>query len=176
MYKKISFWRAYENADRTEGRGPMRPLKYSFISKEEALAFVGSQYYADTYGVQGTPGDQYSISEEHITIYNSAAEALESTKDDIRKNALKKLTTAEKLALGIKDEDPFKKDKLDEPTINDGYYSANWIGYMVVVDIGDRHIRLSTVNGIRGNTPVTAEYDCGTWSVYERNGNIVSLA
>ena len=99
------YWRVTANSDTCEGRGPCFDTPFAFYSEAEALKFAQSKYYANKYGVMGTPGSKYDIREvkTRIKIFRTCDEALEEVSDEaVRTRALAKLTSEEIRVLGLK--------------------------------------------------------------------------
>lgn len=81
---------ARENADSTEGRGPMVPIAH-FLKKEDAeLAARGR-------GVMGYGDGDVKV----IPVFESIKDWKDNKKEELRQQALAKLTTEEKRALGL---------------------------------------------------------------------------
>ena len=105
---QTDYYEITQNSDSTEGRGATVTTGIYFWKHEDALAFVKSDRYC-RFGVMGTPGNEYDISKKTTKlpkIYSSLAEYDETnpngeTLKRIKKEALAKLTDAEKKALGL---------------------------------------------------------------------------
>ena len=91
---------AFKNADGTEGRGPMVPVK-GFDNKQAADDYIDAQpgvmgrrekWSAQAYG-------DWQV--RTFYLFSTAEEALAAEQDDRRKAALKKLTDEEKKLLGL---------------------------------------------------------------------------
>lgn len=88
----------YKNADMTEGRDPMVAVN-AFSAKKDAEAFIDVQ--------PGCMGRTHRWSQRSdwavrpMAVYDSLEEAVQGEQDEIRKNALNKLTEQEKKALGF---------------------------------------------------------------------------
>ena len=97
-----------QNDDKNEGRGPYSTTNIYFSTKEEALKFVRSNYYANKYGVMGTPGGEYDIREKSMvfriwtTVEEFLANSPEMKKAELLKRAHEIFTTEELKILGVK--------------------------------------------------------------------------
>lgn len=111
MSNDRTYYEITQNSDQTEGRGYSVTTGVFFWKHSDAMEFVGSYRY-QKYGVMGSTGSKYDI-QEHTTklprIFESLAEydKAHPNKEElkrIRKGALDKLSSMERKALGI-DED-----------------------------------------------------------------------
>lgn len=99
--KKIECFKVMGNTDTTEGRGPMI-VAARFSTREAAESFVKSPSYAK-WCVMGimSENDLRNIKEETIVILDSLDEMKMLAKEELKIRALAKLTSEEKLALGL---------------------------------------------------------------------------
>ena len=89
-----------KNADETEGRGPMIPVKY-ILNHDDAVAYIESR--PDAYSRQRKwQGERYGDYElRTVPLLESLAEIEEYIPVDFKAQALAKLTDQEKKALGL---------------------------------------------------------------------------
>jgi hypothetical protein len=98
-----TIWVPFYNADSTEGRGPMVPKSFGFDAEIEALNYINTQP-----GIMGrrAPGGHWS---QHmndwvirpIQVLSSASEVMDVERENLKNQALNKLTQAEREALGL---------------------------------------------------------------------------
>lgn len=90
------------NTDTTEGRGPMKVVA-RFSSYEAAAKFVRSKTYARwcVMGYQNEKTDLNNIRETVITILDTVDELELQQKEELKAQALAKLSKAEREALGV---------------------------------------------------------------------------
>ena len=89
------------NSDGIEGKG-YTIIAARFTNGNDALAVNEDPMYYKKYGVMGTKNNpKYSIKEVEYEICDSVAEFWECEKRDLKKQALAKLTLAERNALGF---------------------------------------------------------------------------
>ena len=81
-----------QNADLTEGRGPMMPKAY-FASQDDASEFALT--------LPGVMGTRQGVDVGAIHVHESLDEHPDWTIEKIRQTALEKLTDLEKQALGL---------------------------------------------------------------------------
>jgi hypothetical protein len=94
----------YKNLDRTEGRGPCVPTNIMFEKEIDALAFIATGYFAETYGVQGCAGGPSNIVHGTFRQYTSLDDFFghkKSLEEIEKEKALNKLTDREKKLLGL---------------------------------------------------------------------------
>lgn len=90
--KKFSVFESLVNSDLTEGRGPMKHVAY-FTNRSDAERSVKG------WGVMGV-GDG-EVKQTEVVIYDSFAEYFRPKYEELRKQALRKLSREEREALGI---------------------------------------------------------------------------
>ena len=86
----MKIYAAMENTDSTEGRGHMRTFAY-FVHKQAALAACKGR------GVMGCGDGEV----KEIEVYDSINAWEQGKKEEIKQNALKKLTDQERKVLGL---------------------------------------------------------------------------
>jgi hypothetical protein len=89
-----------KNSDETEGRGPMKPIKY-IKDRDEAIKYIEAQ--PDAWGREREwKGDRYGDFQlGTIPVFESLAEIEDYEPVDLKSQALAKLTPEEKRALGL---------------------------------------------------------------------------
>jgi len=103
--ERLRFFEVMKNSDRTEGRGPLLGTGIAFINKDDAVTFAESKEYADRWGVMGTPGGEHDVWEREVVVFNDYAEFNreypQHERERLKRQALKKLTQEERVALGV---------------------------------------------------------------------------
>lgn len=103
--KTLIVFAVYANHDTTEGRGADFFTGIAFPTKTLAVQFAKSQFYADKYGVMGTPGSDYCVRELTIQIYDSWLDVQDNytkrEEAEVRRQALAKLSDRERKVLGL---------------------------------------------------------------------------
>ena len=98
------YYEITKNSDSTEGRGVTVPTGICFWDKADALLFVKSDRYRK-YGVMGGLGSEYDIKTKttKLPVIYSSIEEYDKINDveNIRKQALEKLTAQERKVLGL---------------------------------------------------------------------------
>lgn len=97
--KETNLWAVQANNDTTEGRGNQYDVFYT-EKKDVAEAISNNSVFYGNYGVMGTKGGIY-VRSKTIKIFESVSDYLISTRGEVAKKALSKLTTEEKEALGL---------------------------------------------------------------------------
>lgn len=101
MKKTFPIFTLSKNSDQTEGRGRDIPVA-RFTSHAEAVKVNEDPRFYKMHGVMGTKYDaKYSIKTENLEIFETAEEYFSFDKDAVKKAALAKLSTEEKIALGL---------------------------------------------------------------------------
>ena len=97
----MKIWHVLMNSNQNDGSGHPVSTGISFKSKKDALNFVGSDYYADKFGVFGSKGSERDI--EPIEVYDSPHDFNIRTfierREELREKARSKLTKEEYDAL-----------------------------------------------------------------------------
>lgn len=90
------------NTDTTEGRGPMKVVA-RFSNSEAATKYVKSKAYARwcVMGYQNEEMDLNNIRETVLTILDSVEELVAMDRENLKAQALAKLSKAEREALGL---------------------------------------------------------------------------
>lgn len=90
------------NTDTTEGRGPMKVVA-RFSNHDEAAKYVKSKAYAKwcVMGYQNEKRDLNYIQETVLTILDSVEELVAMDRENLKAQALEKLSKAEREALGL---------------------------------------------------------------------------
>ena len=90
--KSIPVFEVRQNADMTEGRGPM--IHYAFFTNED-----------DAKQVVGPNNSWYDYRPNTLIVFDNIAEYNEKNRKDIIRRALKKLSEDERVALGLSGKD-----------------------------------------------------------------------
>ena len=90
------------NTDTTEGRGPMKVVA-RFSDYDEAVKYVKSKAYAQwcVMGYQNEKTDLNNIREVTICILDTVEELADMNREELKAQALAKLSKAEREALGL---------------------------------------------------------------------------